>query len=146
MVFHRHGLMGWKLRRLDFGIIVCSKSYTMTSEFGTHLRVVRLEPRDKCKPLSLRRVAADVGIEPSYLSKIERNIEPPPSEETICRLAAVLREDPDVLLAMAGKVSSDLREIICKRPELFSKLIRELKSMPDHAILQISREVTDGDW
>lgn len=114
--------------------------------FGTHLRVKRLEPRKGGKPPSLRQVAAEVGLEPSYLSKIERNIEPPPSEETIHRIADTLGEDPDVLLAMAGKVSRDLREIICKRPALFSKLIRELKSMPDHAILRIAREVTDGDW
>lgn len=118
----------------------------MKNEFGSHLRVVRLEPRNKGKAPSLRSVAAEVGIEPSYLSKIERNIEPPPGEETIQRLAEVLGEDPDLLLAMAGKVSSDLREIICKRPALFSKLIRELKSMPDQALLRISREVTDGDW
>lgn len=118
----------------------------MSLEFGSHLRVIRLEPRDKGKAPSLRRVATEVGIEPSYLSKIERNIEPPPSEKTILRIAEVLGEDPDVLLAMAGKVSSDLRKIICKRPVLFSKLIRELKSLPDHAILRISREVTDGDW
>lgn len=118
----------------------------MKSEFGTHIRVKRLEPRRKGKPPSLRQVAAEIGLEPSYLSKIERNVEPPPSEETIHRIADALGEDPDVLLAMAGKVSRDLREIICKRPALFSKLIRELKSMPDHAILRIAREVTDGDW
>ena len=40
----------------------------------------------------------------------------------------------------------DLRAIICKRPLLFSKLIRELKSAPDHAVLSVIREVTDGDW
>ena len=40
---------------------------------------------------------------------------------------------PDVLLAMAGKVSSDLQEIIRKRPQLFADLIRQLKSAPDHA-------------
>jgi len=125
--------------------IVCSIYYTMSIEFGSHLRVIRLDPVKK-KPPSLRAVAREVGIEPSYLSKIERNIEPPPSEEMIRKLAGVLDEDVDVLLALAGKISADLREIICKRPALFSKLIRELKSMPDHAILRISREVTDGDW
>ena len=51
-----------------------------------------------------------------------------------------------MLLAMAGKVSSDLLEIIRKRPELFADLIRQLKSMPDHAILRISRDVRDGEW
>ena len=47
---------------------------------------------------------------------------------------------------MAGKVSEDLRHTIIKRPELFAKIIRELKDMPDHAVLRIVREVRDGDW
>jgi len=57
-----------------------------------------------------------------------------------------LDEDPDVLLAMAGKVSSDLQDIIRKRPQLFADLIRQLKTQPDHAVLRLVREVKDGDW
>ena len=52
----------------------------------------------------------------------------------------------DVLLAMAGKLSSDLQAIIQKRPEIFAALLRELSEQPDHAILKIVREVKDGDW
>ena len=55
-------------------------------------------------------------------------------------------EDPDILLAMAGKGSSDLQEIIRKRPKLFADLIRQLKEEPDHAVLKLVREVKDGDW
>ena len=95
---------------------------------------------------SLRQVAGRVGFQPTYLSKIERGIEPPPSEETIKRLAHELDIQPDVLLAMAGKISSDLRDVICRRPELFSELIRSLKTMPDKAVLRLVREVRDGDW
>ena len=62
------------------------------------------------------------------------------------RLAKELGQDPDVFLAMAGKVSRDLQDIICKRPALFAELIRQLKDAPDHAILHIVREVRDGDW
>lgn len=35
---------------------------------------------------------------------------------------------------MAGKGSSDLQEIIRKRPQLFAELIRQLKEAPDHAV------------
>ena len=62
------------------------------------------------------------------------------------RLARELGEDPDLLLALAGKVSSDLKEIIRKRPRLFAELIRQLKEAPDDAILRVVREVRDGEW
>ena len=70
----------------------------------------------------------------------------PPSEAVIRRLAEELNEDPDLLLAMAGKVSSDLKNIILRRPRLFADLLRQMKDAPEHAILRIVREVRDGDW
>lgn len=119
----------------------------MDPGLGQYLRNrrVQLQEKDR-KAFSLRQLAFRVGIEPSYLSKIERGLEPRPSEELTKALARELGEDADVLLAMAGKVSGDLQEIIRKRPQLFSQLIRELKDMPDHAVLRLVREVRDGDW
>jgi transcriptional regulator with XRE-family HTH domain len=114
--------------------------------FGDYIRQRREEKRAADPEYSLRRVAASVGIEPSYLSKIERGEQPPPSEETIVALAKELDEDPDVLLALAGKVSKELQAIIRKRPKLFAQLIRQLKNMPDHAVLRLVREVRDGNW
>ena len=114
--------------------------------FGDFIRQRREEKRAADRDYSLRKVAASVGIEPSYLSKVERGEQPPPSEETILALARELGEDPDVLLALAGKVSKDLQAIIRKRPRLFAQLIRQLKNMPDHAVLRLVREVRDGNW
>ena len=85
-------------------------------------------------------------MEPSYLSKVERGLEPPPGETTAIALARELQLDPDLLLAMAGKVSSELQTIIRKRPQLFADLIRALRDQPDHAVLRIVREVRDGNW
>lgn len=114
--------------------------------FGDYIRQARLARQQTDKGYSLRQVAGRVGVEPAYLSKIERDVFPPPSEHMIVNLAADLGEDPDVLLALAGKLSSELREIIVRRPQLFAELIRQLKDAPDHAILRMVREVTDGDW
>ena len=61
-------------------------------------------------------------------------------------LARDLGENEDLALALAGKVSHDLRAIIVKRPELFAELIRQLAELPDHAVLRVVREVRDGDW
>ncbi len=116
------------------------------THFGTTTRTRREELRRGDRRFSLRQVALRVGIEPAYLSKIERGEVPPPSEATTQRLAGELGIDRDVYLALAGKVSADLQEIIRRRPKLFARLIRELRAAPDGAILHVVREVRDGDW
>ena len=113
---------------------------------GGHLRTVRERIRAQDKAFSVRKVAERIGVEPSYLSKIERDQAPPPSEAAIRRLAEELSEDPDLLLAMGGKVSEDLQDIILRRPQLFANLLRQLEAAPDHAILKVVREIRDGGW
>ena len=68
------------------------------------------------------------------------------TEGKIHALANDLNEDPDILLALSGKISKDIQKIIRKRPLIFAQLIRELKNMPDNAVLRIVREVRDGNW
>ena len=116
------------------------------TQFGPAIRERRENLRRDDRSFSVRQVARRIGIEPAYLSKIERGEVAPPSEATTVRLARELGQDPDVLLAMAGKVSADLQEIIRKRPRLFADLIRQLKEAPDHAVLRVVREVRDGVW
>ena len=118
----------------------------MSKPFGQYLREKRQELLEDCPEFSVRKVAGRLGIQPAYISKVERCEVPPPSESTIVRWAGELGEDPDVLLALAGRVSADLREVIVKRPKLFAQLLRELKDAPDHALLRVVREVRDGNW
>ncbi len=128
---------------------MCIAEYTvldMKKEFGAYLRKVREELRQKDKRYSVRQVAGRIGIEPSYLSKVERGENVSLSEEKTILLAQDLGKDPDVLLALGGRVSSELQAVIRKRPVLFASLIRQLKDLPDHAVLRIVREVRDGDW
>lgn len=118
----------------------------MSKSFGGYVRRRREELLETGPSYSVRKLAAQLGVQPSYLSKVEREEVAPPSEETIVRLAGLLQEDPDVLLALAGKVSADLRQVILKRPRLFAELLRQLKNAPDHALLRVVREVRDGKW
>lgn len=118
----------------------------MPRGFGGYVRERREALREQDDRYSVRQVAQRIGVEPSFLSKVERGEAPPPSEGKIVALARELGADPDVLLALAGKVSSDLQAAIRKRPELFGSLIRELRTMPDHAVLRLVREVRDGKW
>jgi HTH-type transcriptional regulator, competence development regulator len=113
---------------------------------GGLIRNRREELRRDDVAYSVRQVAERIGVEPSYLSKVERDIGSPPSEETLVRLARDLGLDADLVLAYAGKISRDVRDVIRRRPQLFAELIRELQDMPDSAVLRLVREVRDGDW
>jgi HTH-type transcriptional regulator, competence development regulator len=121
-------------------------SIFMNNIFGSYIREKREALKENNKDFSLRQVAIRIGVEPSYLSKIERGLPAPLSEEKIMALSKDLGVNPDILLALAGKVSSDVQMIIRKRPELFAELIRQLKDMPDNAVLSLVREVRDGNW
>ena len=122
--------------------------HTMTADLscGETLRARRTVNSENDPAFSLRQVAGRVGIEPSYLSKIERGEQPPPGEQTIRRLAEELGENPDALLALAGKVSSDLLEIIRERPTVVAELLRAMRGMSAKRVSEISRQIRDGDW
>jgi transcriptional regulator with XRE-family HTH domain len=116
------------------------------SGFGSHLRALRMARAEEGGGFSLRHLAARCGVTAPYLSRLERDEVAPPSEAVLRRLAQELGEDEDVLLAMGGKISSDLHAAILARPKLFAELIRSLRDMPEHAVLRLMREVRDGDW
>ena len=115
-------------------------------DFGETLRARRTAKAENDPAFSLRQVAGRVGLEPSYLSKIERGEQPPPGEQTIRRLAEELGENPDALLALAGKVSSDLLEIIRERPTVVAELLRAMRGLSAKRVSAISRQIRDGDW
>lgn len=119
---------------------------THDSSFGQHVRELRERLLEENASFSLRQVAGRCGITPAYLSRVERAEVAPPGEETLLRLAEELGENPDVMLALAGKISADLKAVILARPQLFAEMIRAAKTMPDHAVLSIVRSVRDGNW
>jgi PAS domain S-box-containing protein len=108
------------------------------SDFGDYLRKRRLALYAQDRRFSVRQLAQRLGVEPSYLSKIERGEGYGLSEEKTIALARELDEDPDFLLALSGKISSDVQAEIRRRPTLFARLVRDLKDMPDHRI-QVDR-------
>jgi transcriptional regulator with XRE-family HTH domain len=74
--------------------------------------------------LSLRDVAKQLGITPSYMSDIENNRRVP-SEEVLAKLAALLHLDKDDLMARAGRFGDDAVRYMMRTPAagvLFRKL------------------------
>jgi transcriptional regulator with XRE-family HTH domain len=79
-------------------------------KFGMRLRELR-----KKAGMNQREVAEKVGINFTYLSKIESGAMLPPREDKIVKLAKVLNADKDELITLAGKVPSDLAEILKRK-------------------------------
>src|SRR5687768_9514336 len=92
--------------------------------FGERLRQLRREQH-----LNQRTLAARVGIDFTYLSKIENGRLDPPSADTIVKLAQALGANPDELLLLAYKVPQDLIPIITRSPQwpMFLRSIRDLR-------------------
>ena len=109
----------------------------MKNAFGKHVRSQREELTSLDPQFWLRQTAAGIGVEPSYLSKVERGLVPPPSDAAITRLAKALALDGDELLGLAGRISGDVRRIILKRPKLMAGLVRQFASVSDKGVQSV---------
>jgi transcriptional regulator with XRE-family HTH domain len=96
----------------------------MEKTFGQKIRDYRIENTH----LSLRKLAETVDISPTYLSRIENDKEPPPSEDIIIRIAQTLGVDEDELLSYADKISPDLYKTILEKPNLFPNFISTVRN------------------
>jgi len=105
--------------------------------FGENIRRTREKLYVKDKAYSVRKMAGRIGVEPSYLSKIERGVEAPPSERTIVLIAKELDLDPDKLLARAGKIPSDVKAAVVEEPDLMPKLVRKLRKSSRHELRKL---------
>ena len=75
--------------------------------FGEELRKIRRIRQYEDPQFSLRYVAEQIGITPSYLSKIERGVVPPPNEEILNDLADLLQISHDFLYVLAGRIREE---------------------------------------
>lgn len=91
--------------------------------FGSRIRQLRVD-----QGISLRDFAGIIGIDFTYLSKIENGKVDPPSEDKIRLIARELGEAEEELLALAGKFSTEkMRKVVEEHPEV-GKLLRKIQS------------------
>ena len=108
-------------------------------KFGSFIRRER-----QFKGIGLRVMAKKMGISPTYLSKCERDEFPPPSEDRVRDIAKILDCDVDELLARAGRVSSDVSDIIKRDPVQMTSLMRVVARMsPDEVKRLVSAAVKE---
>lgn len=96
-------------------------------KFGETIRALREKKKLTDPAFSLRQFAQAIGVSATYLSKVETDEFPPPSEDKVKKIAELLGEDPDELLALAGKVDSELPEIIREQPKAVADFLRTAK-------------------
>lgn len=88
--------------------------------FSDRLRQLRI-----AKNFSQRALAQEVGVNFTYLSKIENEklgFADYPSEDMICKLAPALEADEDELLILADKIPTSIKRRIRERLDAFRKL------------------------
>ena len=103
-------------------------------KFGAFIRGKR-----EAKEIGLREMAKMIGVSPTYLSKVERDEFPPPAEDKVKAISGVIGCDVDELLARAGKVASDLSDIIKRHPVELAALLRTTKGLTTDDIARLAR-------
>jgi transcriptional regulator with XRE-family HTH domain len=100
-------------------------------DFGEHIRKLRLS-----KGYSQRALAEKLGINFTYLSKIETGRMPPPSQEAILRMAEVLEVDEDELLVLADRVPDDVKDVVTQSQNV-PAFLRQIKGMSEDELKQL---------
>lgn len=101
--------------------------------FGARIQQLR---RDH--GMTQRQVAAELGIDFTYLSKLENDRGEPPGEETVRGLAKLFSVDAEELLAKAGKVPTELRER-AQGDVQFATLLRTLPTLSQDDLQRVYR-------
>jgi transcriptional regulator with XRE-family HTH domain len=105
--------------------------------FGDRLRELRLQ-----NGFNQRDLAEKVGIDFTYLSKIENDKMSPPSQETIRKLAEELEVDLDELLILANRVPDDVKEVITKSRE-HPAFLREIQDLDEEELKRLKKKAQE---
>jgi transcriptional regulator with XRE-family HTH domain len=104
-------------------------------KFGAFIRGER-----ESKEIGLREMAKMIGVSPTYLSKVERDEFSPPAEDKVKAIAKIIGCDADDLLARAGRVSTDISDIIKRRPVELAALLRTTKGLTAEDIAKLGQQ------
>jgi HTH-type transcriptional regulator, competence development regulator len=96
-----------------------------TETFGERIRRRRREDK-----LSQRQLASLVGVDFTYLSKLENDQDgQSPGEELVVKLAEQLHDDSEELLALAGKVPVEALRTLAREDADFARFLRRLSGV-----------------
>jgi transcriptional regulator with XRE-family HTH domain len=113
-----------------------AKKKAAKETFGQYIRRRRME-----KKFTLREFARQVGVSPTYMSQVEQDVADPPTAERVRKMAELLDEDADELIAMAGRLPEDLPEIIQSRATEMPKLLREASGLTPAQLEKVQEQI-----
>jgi HTH-type transcriptional regulator, competence development regulator len=85
--------------------------------YGSYLNSLRT-----ARNITQRELAEIVGVDYTYISKVENEVVEPPSYNTTVKIARALGVDEDVLLLRFGRVPEDIQEYLGSNLELIQLL------------------------
>ena len=94
----------------------------------------------EAKEIGLREMAKMIGVSPTYLSKVERDEFSPPAEDKVKAIAKIIGRDADELLALAGRVSTDISDIIKRHPMELAALLRTTQGLTAENIIRLAKQ------
>jgi transcriptional regulator with XRE-family HTH domain len=116
------------------GVVTKGRSAGSGTSFGKRIQELR-----RAASFTQRDVAKKVGIDFTYLSKLENDRGEAPGEETIRKLASLLKGDVEELLALAGKIPAELRSM-AQSDQQFAVFLRRLPQLSDEQLRGLYRK------
>ena len=102
----------------------------MDPTFGQSLRHLR-----RSQEVTQRELADQVGVDFSYISKMENDRLPPPAADTVVKICEALGVPSEELLALTGKMPTSVQKMLGTSPAAL-QFLREA-----HAL-----ELTEEEW
>lgn len=104
---------------------------------GKRIREIR-----KARNLTQRQLAEKVGINFTYLSRVENDRlddDQTPREDTLQKIADALETDADELLLLARRIPDAFRDRILSKPGIFRRIL----TLSDQALEELLGEATE---
>ena len=102
----------------------------LSMTFGEALRTLRREAN-----VSQRELADQVGLDFSYISKLENGRLPAPAADTVVKMCGALGVESERLLSLTGKLPTDVQESVGNSPAA-QQFLREAQQLG----------VTEKEW
>jgi HTH-type transcriptional regulator, competence development regulator len=94
------------------------------------------------KQITLRRFAEMLNVSPTYVSQFEQGEGSPLAPARLAEIAKLLGENPDELIALAGRVPNDISEMIAgdlkKNPQEMATFLREASGLTPEQLKKLT--------